>query len=135
MPYSDAWANKVLDGTLGGTALSKPTPVEFRLYTVMPNADGTGGTEASYTGYAALSVTNNATNFPNATSRLKSNGTVLDYGTAGVGANQTIVGMAVWDPAGPTMMLFGTLATSKVVQEGDPVKFNIGDFDFLLPAS
>ena len=38
------------------------------LFVTLPSdGDGTGAVEASWTGYARIAVTNNATNFPNAT--------------------------------------------------------------------
>jgi hypothetical protein len=134
--FSDTMENKVLDHVFGGPDFTRDATLTMRLFTVAPGDDGTGGTEASYAGYAAVAITNNATNFPAAATGAKSNGTAIDFGTAGVGANQTVVAWGLYGGAGTVSAgnarCGDTLAVSKTIQEGDPVKFNIGDLTFNL---
>lgn len=125
-----ASANSVLDSLLGS---GTPATYYAALMTVAPDAAGAGGTEASGTDYAREAVTNNATNFPAASARAKSNGTAIDFGTAG-GAWGTIVGVALFDASsGGNMVFYGDLGTSQPVVLGNPVSIAIGALTFTLP--
>lgn len=71
MATGDARANDMLDAIYGGGhAAGIPSTVYFTIYTEAPDDDG-GGTEAAYTGYARIALTNNDTNFPDAADREK----------------------------------------------------------------
>jgi len=63
---SNYLAKKVLDHILGGSDYTRPSTVYLALCTARPKMDDTGSTitEANYTGYSRLAVTNNSTNFP-----------------------------------------------------------------------
>jgi hypothetical protein len=78
------------------------------LFRVLPEDDGTGGTEVSGGSYARVAVTNNTTNFPNATGggpSLKVNGTVITFPapTADWG---TVVGWGLYDAASSGNLLW-----------------------------
>src|SRR5512146_2038466 len=103
--FSDYLEAKLLDHVFGATAYTAPVTLYARLYTAAPSDTG-GGTEVStgvWTNYAAVAITNNTTNFPAASGTsptLKSNGTIIDFGTATIsGAAPTVVAVALYDAA------------------------------------
>src|SRR3954468_8631360 len=90
---SDYWENKVLDGSLGGPQMPLATTVYIAL-TNRPYSDAATGsamTEVAAGGYARVAVTNNNTNWPNASGGTKSNGAVFTFpaATAGWGTVQS----------------------------------------------
>lgn len=97
--FSDYLEKKVLDLLFGSTAYSVPATLYFGLFTTTPNDDGTGGTEVSGGSYARVSMTNNSTNFPNASGgnpSTKANGVAITFPTATADWG-TVVGMGVFD--------------------------------------
>lgn len=81
---SDYLELKQLDGVLGGTNFTQPTPVYLALWTdtnTQAQRDAGTATEPSGNAYARLSVTNNATNWPAASSGQKQNGAALTFAT------------------------------------------------------
>ena len=83
----------------GGSTLTAPAHLFLALFTVMPGADDTGGTEATGTGYARLQLTTNTTNFPAATAGSLTNGVDFVMATAGGdwSAAANIVGWGLYD--------------------------------------
>jgi hypothetical protein len=73
--------NEDLDACYGsGHASNWPATVTLRLYSANPMS---GGVEIPSTGgYAAVSITNNTTNFPAASGGQKSNGTAFTFPTS-----------------------------------------------------
>lgn len=121
---------KVQDLVLGGVAFSAPGTVYVGLFSVTPS-DAGGGTEATGTGYARVSKTNNLTNWPAASGEptTKSNGTAVDFGTAGGtwSSGSNMVAFGVYDAAeGGNLLVWGALTVPKPVYSGDPVSFAIG---------
>jgi hypothetical protein len=127
---SDYLENKMLDHVLGGPDYTRPATVYMGLFTVAPSDSG-GGTEAStgvWTNYARAAVTNNATNFPAASGGLKSNGTVISFGTASIsGTAPTIVGFGIYDASTAGNLLYWASFTGQVVSNGSPISIQIGD--------
>lgn len=132
MSKSDYLEKKVLDHWYGGTNTAPPATLYLALFTSDPGEAG-GGTEATGAGYARKSVTNNTTNFPNATGdspSTKSNGTQIAMAPAtgdwSSGANMTHF---VWfDAAAAGNRLHkGALAVAKPVLNGDTPTFEPGD--------
>lgn len=72
---------KLQDLAFGATAFTAPATLYAARFTAQPTAAG-GGTEASYTGYSRVAVTNNSTNFPASASQEKHNGTSIQWGIA-----------------------------------------------------
>lgn len=68
--------NAALDGVFGSAVVAT---FFYRLWTVAPALDGTGGTECTGNGYAAVGVTNNQTNFPEASGGVKTNGVTVTF--------------------------------------------------------
>lgn len=116
MPKSETYANTVLDLLYGS---GSPATLYFGLYTSAPNADGTGGTEVTGGSYARKAMTNNATNFPAAATRQKSNGVAIDFVTA-TALWGTVEAVGVFSASsGGTPMEFGDLTTPRTINNGD----------------
>jgi len=85
--------------------LGSGTPATWyvALLTALPaDGDGTSLTEATWTGYARIAITNNTTNFPNATIASHIANIVcqaaIAFGTiAGLSGPITVVGIALYD--------------------------------------
>lgn len=122
---STYWANKLLDLVLGAVAFSAPASIFTALYTVAPTAGG-GGTEATGTGYARVTQTNNATNWPAAAGGVKANGTAITFATAGgnwsASANMVAAGLLDALTLG-NLLYFGDLTVPKPVLNGDMASF------------
>lgn len=120
---SDYLENKFLDHVLGNTAYSVPATVYVALYTATPN-DAGGGTEVSGNGYARASVTNNTTNWPNASGGSKSNGAAIQFAAASGGSWGTVTHFALFDAASAgNMLYYGALTSSKTINDGDQAQF------------
>lgn len=97
--FTNYLEGKVLDLIFGATAYSVPGTIYAALFTTCPIDDGTGGTEVSGGSYARVAITNNTTNFPNATlgnPSTKKNGTVITFPTATANWG-TVIGMGFYD--------------------------------------
>lgn len=126
------------------TTFSQPANLYVRLYSVMPNDAGTGGTELTGTGYAPVAVPTTAAgwNAPGAgtgNQRLIDNAAAIDFGTAGsdwAPSGTPCVGYGLWDASSAGNYWGGkAFAASKVIQNGDPVKFLAGSLDILASGS
>jgi hypothetical protein len=121
---SDYLENKILDHVLGGGDYSRPATVYIALYTVAPS-DAGGGTEVTGGSYARKDVTNNATNWPAASSGIKQNGTAITFAQATADWG-TVVAFAIFDAVTAGNMLYwGDLTASKSVENGDTAEFAV----------
>lgn len=132
---SNYLSRKVLDHVLGDTAYSAPATVYVGLWLSSATLDdsATGGTPGEPSGgsYARVSVTNDTTNWPNATgssTALKQNGTSIAWTTATAdwhtSPTETINQFALLDGTGSSNMLFwGTITTPKQIGNGDTASF------------
>lgn len=83
----------VLDGLFGDAgSVVPPGTYYIALFTVAPDPDGTGGTEASYTDYDRFAVSNDASEFPAASGSppIKTNANDWDFGIAGSGPTNVV---------------------------------------------
>jgi hypothetical protein len=127
---------KLLDGVLGGSNYTQPTPNVFiALYTTSPDDTSTSaapspGVEVTGGSYVRLTVVNNATNFPAASAGAKANGTAFTFvqATADWG---TVVAFAVVDvvSGAGNILYWGAITPNKTVQSGDTASFAVGDLD------
>lgn len=120
--------NKALDTVLGGPQLTTPTTVYIALSTAAFTTSATGSsmTEVSGSGYGRVSVTNNSTNWPNASSGAKSNGTVFTFSSA-TGSWGTVLSFYIVDASSAGNTLYGAdLTTSRTINSGDTASFAIG---------
>lgn len=124
--FKDTIANRVLDLLLGSSHDTTATPatVYVALITTAPSdANGTGIVEVSGSAYARVAVTNNSTNWPNAASRVKSNGTTITFPTS-TGSWGTVVGYALYDAATTgNFLAYGALGSSQTVGSGVTPQF------------
>lgn len=112
------------------------------LLTALPtDGDGTGITEANWTGYARVAVTNNSTNFPAATV-VSHVATVtcqaaIAFGTvSGLGSAITVVGIALYDASSSGNMgrtaVFGTptAPVTYLLNNGSSISISAGNLSF-----
>ena len=128
---SNYLSKKLLDLPLGASAFSAPATVYVGLWTSNLDDTSTSATagEAAYTSYARVALTNNSTNFPNAsgsTTATKSNGTVITF-PASTGSTATITYLGLFDVAsGAGNMLYWCSVTSTTINSGDTPQVAIG---------
>lgn len=123
MSAGNTYENFYLDAALGtGHTVNFPNTVYVALFTAAPN-DAGGGTEVSGGAYARVAVTNNSTNFPNASGGSKSNGTVITFPTAS-GSWGTVTHFAIMDASsGGNIIHYGAVAVSKAIASGETAIF------------
>jgi hypothetical protein len=132
---SDDDANNMLDVRFGGVASSAPATYYVGLSTTAPTNTGTNVTEPSGGAYARVAVTNDTTNFPAASGRAKSNGTVVTYPTATADWG-TLTHFVLYDAAtGGSMRAWGALATPQAVASGATADFPVGSLTITAPGS
>jgi len=121
---------KVLDYVLGDTSYSPPGTVYVALYSVAPTNAG-GGTEATGSGYARAAVTNNTTNWSNATGSsptTKANGTAVTFAaaTGDWSSAANMVAFGIFDAlTSGNLLWWGPLSENKPVLNGDTPSFAI----------
>ena len=121
--------NEILDHVLGGADWPRPSTVYLAMYTTAPSDSG-GGVEVSAGGYARLSITNNATNFPAAASGAKSNGTDFVFPEA-TNAWGLVIAWALFDAVTAGNMLYwGDFTQTQTIGVGSAAKVKAGDLDF-----
>lgn len=135
--------NKLIDQLFRGQAYSFPATLYIGLVTSLENA-AAGGTEVSGGSYARVAVSNSLANWAGTQA---AGSTTASSGTTGTTSNNNpvsfptptatwgeIVGMAVWDAStGGNLLMFGPLAASKNVNNGDPAPvFSDGALAFTL---
>lgn len=131
--FTDFLENELLDHVFGGAAYTAPATLHVGLSTTTITDAGGNITEPSGNGYARVSVTNNATNFPAASGGAKANGTAIDFGSASGGAWGTVTDFFIADASsGGNILGYGALSASKTIADGDSANFPIGDLDITL---
>ena len=119
-------ANRVLDFNFGGTSYSQPATYYFGLSTTTINIDGTGATEPSGGAYARVALTNNKTNWGNASNASLTNSTAVQFieSTASWG---TITYVGMWDASSSgNIWWFDALSPARTVASATTVLFAIG---------
>jgi len=119
-------ANKLLDRNFGGTAYTPPTTYYFGLSTTTIQIDGTGATEPSGGAYARVGLTNDKTNWGNASNASLTNSAAVTFveSTASWGTI-TYVLMADALSAG-NIWWFDVLTPARSVASATTVLFAIG---------
>jgi len=118
--------NATLDAWFGAVTLTPPSSWYCALSTTTPTEAGTSFTEPSSGAYARVAITNNATNFPAASSGAKTNGTAITFpeSTASWG---TITHIGFYNQAsGGALYFWEALPTSKAVAANTTVYFSVG---------
>lgn len=128
---SDYLEAAILNYILGGVAFTPPTntnPVYVALSTAAYSDAATGASMSEVTGgsYARVAVTNNTTNWPNATGTspaTKSNGTAITF-TAATASWGTVTSFYICDAlSGGNVYYGGDLTTAKAIGSGDTATF------------
>lgn len=125
---TDTQANAVLDKLLGqavGSGGLWPATVYIGLLLAEPNADGSGVVEpAGGLGYARVGVTNNATQWPAASTRQKTHANSITFAAASGGNWGTVTYVGIFDAvSGGNLLAAGALQTSRPVNDGDVFRF------------
>lgn len=132
--FSDFTEAKVLDHLFGATSYTPPVTLYMALFTVAPSDSG-GGTEVTGGSYARVAVTNNTTNFPNATGTsptAKANGTVITFPTAS-GSWGTCVAFGIFDAStSGNLIAWADLTANKTVGSGDTASFAVSSLAITL---
>lgn len=125
---TDTVKEQLLDKMLGdsvNTPLAQ-TPIYIGLSTTDPGSDGTGFTEPVGGAYARQSSTNDATNWPSASSGQKTNGALIQYPQA-TAAWGTISHWGIFlADTGGSPVAWGELDTPRAVASGDQFQHGIG---------
>lgn len=120
---------KLLDHVWGKTTFTAPATTYWALLTVACTDSG-GGTEVTGGSYARVAVTNNTTNWPNATGgspSSKSNGTAITWPTPSAGWGTPIVAAEYDASTGGNLLRWGYIVTPTLVSNGDSApSFAIG---------
>lgn len=115
------------DHVFGATLFTRPSSTRFTLMIVMATASG-GGTPAA--GYSPLIVTNNGTNWPASSARVKPSGSDMNFGN-NASTTATIVGVSEDDNGSPPNLLtFEELVAPILVNPGDNFTIPAGLFTF-----
>jgi hypothetical protein len=115
---SEYLAHELLDHVFSAATYTPPVTMYCALFTAAPTSAG-GGTEATGGSYARVAVTNNATNFPAASSQIKRNGTAITFPTPTADWG-TIIGAGWYDAStGGNLLAYGPFGTSRSVLNGD----------------
>jgi hypothetical protein len=116
------YGNAILD--LIGQGFTPPATVYWALFSVAPT-DTTSGTEltaGAAPGYARVAVTNNATQFPNASSATKAVANAVVFPTnSGGGAWPAVVAWALFDASTAGNMLIWGTANSLACPAGQAI--------------
>ncbi|KKN57509.1 hypothetical protein LCGC14_0561260 [marine sediment metagenome] len=119
--------NKTLELLVGKTAFATPTTY-IGLFTVIPDEDGAGGTEASLGNYARI-ITAGA-DWEAAAAGAIQNGNDLTFAEATGAAWGLIVGIGIWDAiSGGNMIFWMPLDSNKQVDVGDTFRLEAGEID------
>lgn len=124
--------NAILNYVYRGVAMPALTSLYCALYTTLPDEAGAGGVEVTGGSYARQAIARNTSEWKDpstATQGMTENTNAITFPTASAGWG-TVLGAGLLDASsGGNLLVFNTLAVSKVVNIGDVFKFNAGDFE------
>ena len=125
--FTDYLENELLDHAFGEGVrdFTSPTGIVVALSTTTISDDGTGITEPGTGGYARQAVT-----FGAAASGTTSNSLQVDFTASGAGFG-TIVAMAIYDST-TNMLCYDNDMTDTLINDGDTLRFAVGDIDISL---
>lgn len=127
--WVDGEEQDILEDWFSGTARPN-TPSHIALFTTTPADNGTGGVEASWTGYARKAYTANGTNWGSSAAGAPStiqNLTVLTFDECTAGSGTVLSWGYYTAITAGTLLFFAVLDASKAISAGDTPQFNAGD--------
>lgn len=119
-------AAKLLNQLFNATTYTFATSIDLGLYTTGGITAGGAGTEVTGTGYARLQVTCNTTNFATTATNSISNSATLSFAAAG-GTWTVAVTLAIFEHLNNNLLVYGDLAASKTLSNGDVFQFTAGN--------
>lgn len=115
-----------MDYNFGGTSYSVPSTLYFGLSTTSINIDGSGGSEPSGGSYARVSLTNNKTNWGNASNASLTNSTAVQFAESSASWG-TITTVFISDAlTSGNVWWYDTLTPARSVSSATTVLFAIG---------
>lgn len=127
MSFTDYLENEVLDHILGGADFVRPASVYIALSTTTPAENGSGFTEPAVGAYARVAVTNNATEWPAASSGSKANANAVQFPTATADWG-LITHYGIYDAASSgNLLMVGEMSPAQQVYDGDIPVIRAGD--------
>lgn len=125
MSASNYLENKMLDHVFGNTPYTAPATIYVALHTADPTEAGSVG-EVSGGSYARVALTNNTTNFPNASAGSKANGVSATFPTPTVDWG-SVSYWTMWDaPTGGNCLVISNSFTPQPCLVGNTVSFANG---------
>lgn len=118
---------KLYDHVVRNTAFTSPTTVYLALFTAVTDAEAGTGTECVAVGYARQLVA-----FGASTDGAGSNSAIEDFGPLSGTGTITHAGLFDASAAGNALTILKALAASKTWQDGDTIRFAVGDIDFAM---
>jgi hypothetical protein len=132
MPAGQYLKDKRLD-LLIGTDIAHPATLYVALFNTAPTDQDNSGVECSGTGYARQAVASDSSHWSTksgTTPRKRSNLLKIDFGNAGGADWGTLKGVALVDSlSGAWHNWYYKTIPDKVVNNGDPVYFDIGQLE------
>ena len=118
---SNYYISKLLNQVWNATSYTFPTTEYFALWTATLSASSTGSTagEASYTGYARVAMTCNATNFSTSSSGSSTTNNVAITWPSNTGTTQTMTYAAACDASTTGNIIYWGSITSTPINNGD----------------
>ena len=118
--FSNYLEQQIVEHFLRNNGITSPTTVYLALFESDPGEDGSG-TETSYTNYARLAATWTALD---GSGQTQNTGSISFAANGNASASVTITHAAIFDALTTgNMLLYGPLATSKVLAVGDVLSF------------
>lgn len=137
MPLFSAMDAKVLNEVFGGTDYTPSATLYFGLSTTAPAKDGTSVSEPVGNNYARVSIANNATSFPAATTSAgqstKQNGAVITFNQASGSWGTPGYWVVYGDLTATTNPIaYGTITTPKAIGSGDTPSFSVNGLQITM---
>lgn len=120
--------NAALNTVLGGPQFTLPSFVHIALSTAAFTSTATGSamSEVNAGGYSRVQVTNNTSNWPNASNGSKANNAVFTF-TSATANWGTVLSFYIVDASSAGNVLYGAdLTTSRTINSGDTASFAVG---------
>lgn len=126
--FRTALQNSLLNSILGNPGSLGPGTVYIGLSTTTPAPDGSNFTEPGSFDYARVAVTNNDTEWPNASGGVKSNANIILFPQASGGSWGTVTHVGFFTlSSGGDLIAWGALDESRTINDTDQFRFLAGN--------
>lgn len=124
LEFSLSERNRIADNLFGGENFT------IKAFSGVIAADGTGGTEITAAGYAAIAVTNNTATFPNASNGTRANAVKLPSTFLEITADFTVLSLGFFKTSDNTFLARKVFDVPFEVYNGQSFGFQIGAITF-----